>query len=289
MDIEAHYERSTSWGNEVCITYRHSVDVDGQSGMSVGFLPQGGATVVQQLHVLAEGVRNNVELRAQMECSDDRYVGVSFLTEGCWFAPTSEEWDEISTAGPGSPIPEGAVEGRLVIGVARDGGVFAIRRSRGEDATVVLVGDFDEAAVAFGGDIMAALRELNAAYTQFDSTSIIVPEPNAAISDLPLECQDKDFRFATIAYRWKAGTPREGAIYPPIPSDHPFADRPCWCDDPLSDGLPVQAYVCDSDDGSGGWRAADALILHQRCIPQVAAVFANTMSDLAKGDHDNDD
>lgn len=289
MDLEAHYEQTVPWGNEMGITYRHCVGADGQPAMSVGVLPPEEAATPQQLHMLAEAVRHDVELRSRLTLSEDRYVGVSLLTEGRWFAPTSEEWDEIAAAGIHAQLPQGAVEGRLVIGLARDGGAFTIRRSRGGEPIVVLVEDFDDAAVAFGGDIMAALRELNAAYSQFDSTSIIVPEPNAAVSDLPQECLDKDYPFATIAYRWQSGTPREGQIYPALPSDHPFAELPCWCGDQLADGLPVQAYICDPDEGSGGWQTSNALILHQRCIPQAAAVFANTMSDLAESDHDHND
>jgi hypothetical protein len=287
LDTEEHYDQTAGWGNEPCLSYRHCVDPDGEPSVSIAILQQDDTTA-QLLRALAQAVENDVDLRAELQLSDERYVGVSVLSEGHWISPTPEEYEDIVAAGPHAHLPEATTEGRLVIAVARDGGGLAVRRSRGAEPTVLLVEDFDEAAIAFGGDITAALRHLNAVYAQSDSAAFVVPEPTADISLLPRDFADEDFGFATIPYRWKAGMPREGSIYPPLPSDHPLAERPCWCGEQLSDGLPVQAYVCDAADGSGSWQPSKALLLHQRCVSQAAAVLANTMSDLADGNHDDD-
>lgn len=295
LDIEEHYEHSVGWGHDPYVTYRHALSDEGRFSIAVAQLPQHtGLPTPEQLHMLAENVERNIELRTQMALSEERYVGVSLLTEGRWFAPTPEQLARIAANDESLDLQEATMEGRLIVGVGRNGGVFTVRRERDGHPVVVMVEDFDEASFAFGGEVVAALRYLNGVYTQCDNTSFLV-EPNAELDDLPAPREGTGTRLAAIPYRWTPGTPREGAIFPPIPENHPVADLACWCGDVLADGLPVQAFAVSHNDDADDAQDGEAVLIHQRCIPKAAASFATTMFEIAEetiqqedGDADSD-
>ena len=130
--------------------------------------------------------------------------------------------------------------------ISPEGGIAVV--VPGEPAPAVLVAPtLLAAAASFSGPLIAALRHVNGLLDAMSAYGTTV-EPDAPLDALPTRLLPSEVLPAKqdlvpLVVRWRPNGRRRGPVYPPLPSDHRFADRECVCGDPLADERCVQTVV----------------------------------------------
>lgn len=241
-------------------------------------------TTKDRIGKIMDLITTDERIRGEFDIIGDGYIGLSVVEEG-WYHTLSE--DEMAQW-PGRALADipGARRMRSVTGITRNRQAFWIKRVRGQAPVVDLIDNPADAA-RLPGDTAAALLELNALLLTLEEDTYEEPEVDAELDDLLPEEDSADTDMVMLVQRWRTDQPREGRIYPALPEDHRFADRPCAaCQHPLGDGKPVQTYVLGTLTQAGlhafftgAWHDVVAALVHHRCIRATAAKVAHAASD----------
>lgn len=297
MDVERHHHEAIGWTDVGAVAFRHRLhggdEADGEGEHmcpQVVALADEGETP-ERLDRLAGMLAHDEDLRRDLDLVAGSYCATSVL-DHCWYYAGRADSPDLPAEGRDLADVPGSRRMRFVLGVARDGSAFMVRRVQGQPPVVELADNLDAAIGsldAYGGEIgsdMVSLRRINAEFTRLDVAPETDNPPTATLADLPPEKRFPSTDMVMLVVRWGPGLPREGEIYPALPRDHEYAARPCPdCELALADGLPVQTFAIGPTDpeGRAAYHAglphdAVAALTHQRCIPTIAARFGNVLS-----------